>query len=49
MEELIGAANEVGASRIVLGHPTDEERLPHLEELAQHVAEETGIPVSILP
>jgi nucleotide-binding universal stress UspA family protein len=49
VEELISAAAEVGASRIVLGRPAEEEGLARLEELAQRVAEETGIPVSILP
>ena len=49
VEELAQAVAEVDASLVVLGHPSDDEGLARLEELVDHLAEQTGVPVCILP
>jgi nucleotide-binding universal stress UspA family protein len=52
VEELVGAANEVSATLVVLGRPDDDKaafKLAHLQEVAAQLAKQTGIPCVILP
>jgi nucleotide-binding universal stress UspA family protein len=51
-EEIVRAAQEQGATLVVLGKPGEEEgqfKLEHLKELAASLEEQSSIPFVILP
>ncbi len=49
IEALVIAAAEVGATRVILGRPRDDEDAAQLAETIERLAAETGILFTILP